>query len=141
MTSGPGSTSGTPGARQKTTAKAILISIVAAVGGFLFGFDSSVINGAVDALNDQFGLQDSPLLSGFAVAVALLGSAVGAWFAGPFADRLGRVRVMLIAAALFAISSIGSGLAFAVWDLIIWRFLAGVGIGIASVIAPAYIAE
>ncbi|MDD7937034.1 sugar porter family MFS transporter [Actinomycetospora lutea] len=132
---------GTPGSRQKTTAKAILISIVAAVGGFLFGFDSSVINGAVDALNDQFGLQDSPLLSGFAVAVALLGSAVGAWFAGPFADRYGRVRVMLIAAALFAVSSIGSGLAFAVWDLIIWRFLAGVGIGIASVIAPAYIAE
>jgi MFS transporter, SP family, sugar:H+ symporter len=132
---------GAPGSREKTTAKAILISIVAAVGGFLFGFDSSVINGAVDALNDQFGLQDSPLLSGFAVAVALLGSAVGAWFAGPFADRYGRVRVMLIAAALFAISSIGSGLAFAVWDLIIWRFLAGVGIGIASVIAPAYIAE
>ncbi|MFC5139226.1 sugar porter family MFS transporter [Actinomycetospora rhizophila] len=132
---------GAPGSREKTTAKAILISVVAAVGGFLFGFDSSVINGAVDALNDQFGLQDSPLLSGFAVAVALLGSAVGAWFAGPVADRYGRVRVMLIAAALFAISSIGSGLAFAVWDLIIWRFLAGVGIGIASVIAPAYIAE
>ncbi|GAA4766745.1 sugar porter family MFS transporter [Actinomycetospora chibensis] len=139
--SGSTSGSGAPGSREKTTAKAILISIVAAVGGFLFGFDSSVINGAVDALNDQFGLQDSPLLSGFAVAVALLGSAVGAWFAGPFADRYGRVRVMLIAAALFAISSIGSGLAFAVWDLIIWRFLAGVGIGIASVIAPAYIAE
>ncbi|MHC1562699.1 sugar porter family MFS transporter [Actinomycetospora sp. C-140] len=145
MTSDPGSTPGSqpgaPGSREKTTAKAILISIVAAVGGFLFGFDSSVINGAVDALNSQFGLENSPLLSGFAVAVALLGSAVGAWFAGPVADRYGRVRVMLVAAALFAISSIGSGLAFAVWDLIIWRFLAGVGIGIASVIAPAYIAE
>ncbi|GLZ44488.1 MFS transporter [Actinomycetospora sp. NBRC 106375] len=137
----PGSQPGAPGSREKTTAKAILISIVAAVGGFLFGFDSSVINGAVDALNSQFGLENSPLLSGFAVAVALLGSAVGAWFAGPVADRYGRVRVMLVAAALFAISSIGSGLAFAVWDLIIWRFLAGVGIGIASVIAPAYIAE
>lgn len=130
-----------PGVRQKTTAKAVLISIVAAVGGFLFGFDSSVINGAVDAINGQFDLTNSPLLSGFAVACALLGSAVGAWFAGPLADRMGRVRVMLIAAALFAVSSIGSGLAFAVWDLIIWRILAGVGIGIASVIAPAYIAE
>ncbi len=75
------------------------------------------------------------------MACALLGSAVGAWFAGPAADRWGRVRIMLIAAALFAISSIGAGLAFAVWDLIIWRILAGVGIGIASVIAPAYIAE
>ncbi|GAA4829722.1 sugar porter family MFS transporter [Actinomycetospora corticicola] len=137
---GPSVSSGT-GAPPKTSAKAILVSIVAAVGGFLFGFDSSVINGAVDALNNQFDLTNSPLLSGFAVACALLGSAVGAWFAGPVADRYGRVRVMLIAAALFAISSIGSGLAFAVWDLIIWRILAGVGIGIASVIAPAYIAE
>jgi sugar porter (SP) family MFS transporter len=130
-----------PGSREKTTAKAILISIVAAVGGFLFGFDSSVINGAVKAINGQFGLENSPFLSGFAVAIALLGSAVGAWFAGPAADRYGRVRVMLIAAAAFAISSVLSGLAFAVWDLILWRFIAGIGIGIASVIAPAYIAE
>jgi MFS transporter, SP family, sugar:H+ symporter len=137
---GPGGSS-VSGTAPKTTTKAILVSIVAAVGGFLFGFDSSVINGAVDALNNQFGLTNSPLLAGFTVACALLGSAVGAWFAGPVADRYGRVRVMLIAAALFAISSIGSGLAFAVWDLIIWRILAGVGIGIASVIAPAYIAE
>ena len=141
MTAEPGPTPGTPGSREKTTAKAILISIVAAVGGFLFGFDSSVINGAVKAINSQFGLQNSPLLSGFAVAVALLGSAVGAWYAGPAADRYGRVRVMLIAAAAFAISSVLSGLAFAVWDLILWRFIAGIGIGIASVIAPAYIAE
>ncbi|MEJ2870686.1 sugar porter family MFS transporter [Actinomycetospora sp. OC33-EN08] len=141
---GPGGSSVSPGAsgnQPKTTTKAILVSIVAAVGGFLFGFDSSVINGAVDALNNQFNLNDSPLLAGFAVACALLGSAVGAWFAGPVADRYGRVRVMLIAAAMFAISSIGSGLAFAVWDLIIWRIIAGIGIGIASVIAPAYIAE
>ena len=139
--SDPAASSGSPGARPATSTKAILVSIVAAVGGFLFGFDSSVINGAVDALNNQFNLTNSPLLSGFAVACALLGSAIGAWFAGPAADRYGRVRIMLIAAALFAISSIGSGLAFAVWDLIIGRILAGVGIGIASVIAPAYIAE
>jgi len=137
----PRASTGASGPRPTTSTKAILVSIVAAVGGFLFGFDSSVINGAVDALNSNFDLTNSPLLSGFAVAVALLGSAAGAWFAGPAADRYGRVRVMLIAAALFAISSIGAGLAFAVWDLIVWRFLAGVGIGIASVIAPAYIAE
>jgi SP family sugar:H+ symporter-like MFS transporter len=139
--SDPAASPGSPGARPATSTKAILVSIVAAVGGFLFGFDSSVINGAVDALNSQFNLTNSPLLSGFAVACALLGSAVGAWFAGPAADRYGRVRIMLIAAALFAISSVGAGLAFAVWDLILWRILAGVGIGIASVIAPAYIAE
>ncbi|HEY2223650.1 sugar porter family MFS transporter [Actinomycetospora sp.] len=139
--SDPAASHGASGTPPTTSTKAILVSIVAAVGGFLFGFDSSVINGAVDALNSNFNLTNSPLLSGFAVACALLGSAVGAWFAGPAADRYGRVRVMLIAAALFAISSIGAGLAFAVWDLIIWRILAGVGIGIASVIAPAYIAE
>jgi MFS transporter, SP family, sugar:H+ symporter len=139
--SDPAASPGAGGTRPMTSGRAIVISIVAAVGGFLFGFDSSVINGAVDALNSQFGLTNNPLLSGFAVACALLGSAIGAWFAGPVADRYGRVRVMLVAAALFGISSIGSGFAFAVWDLIVWRILAGVGIGIASVIAPAYIAE
>ncbi len=115
------------------------IAAAAAVGGFLFGFDTAVINGAVDALTHHFAL--GPGISGFAVACALLGSAVGAWLAGPAADRVGRVRVMLVAAALFGVSSLGAGLAFSVWDLIGWRILAGVGVGIASVIAPAYIAE
>jgi MFS transporter, SP family, sugar:H+ symporter len=75
------------------------------------------------------------------VSIALLGSAVGAWYAGPLADRHGRVRTMLVAAAVLAISALGSGLVFGVWDLILWRFLGGVGVGVASVIAPAYIAE
>lgn len=129
----------TPALDQRTTAKAILISVVAAVGGFLFGFDTAVINGAVDAIRDEFGL--SAALTGFAVSCALIGSAVGAWYAGRAADQLGRVRAMLIAAALFAVSAVGSGLAFGVWDLIVWRFVGGVGVGMASVIAPAYIAE
>ena len=88
MTS-PGSGPGAPGAREKTTAKAILISIVAAVGGFLFGFDTSVINGAVSALSDEFSLGAG--LTGFAVSSALIGCAVGAWFAGGLANRFGRV--------------------------------------------------
>lgn len=124
---------------NRTTARAVFIASVAAVAGFLFGFDTAVINGAVDALTEDFALSSG--LSGFAVACALLGSAVGAWFAGPVADRTGRVPVMLVAAGLFAVSSLGAGLAFGVWDLIVWRFLAGVGVGVASVIAPAYIAE
>ena len=128
-----------PALDQRTTAKAILISVVAAVGGFLFGFDTAVINGAVDAIRDEFGL--SAALTGFAVSCALIGSAVGAWYAGRAADHLGRVRAMLIAAGLFAVSAVGSGLAFGVWDLIFWRFVGGVGVGMASVIAPAYIAE
>ncbi|SDQ88942.1 sugar porter family MFS transporter [Quadrisphaera sp. DSM 44207] len=136
---GPATAAGLDAGDERTTRKAVAISVVAAVGGFLFGFDSSVINGAVDAITGQFSL--SPLLSGFAVSCALLGAAVGAWFAGPLSDRYGRIRVMVLAAVVFAVSAIGSGFAFAVWDLILWRVVGGLGIGAASVIAPAYIAE
>lgn len=130
------------GEREDTghhTANAILLSVVAAIGGFLFGFDTAVINGAVDALSADFEL--SAGLTGFAVSVALLGCALGAWFAGSAADRFGRPKVMIAAAVLFSVSAIGSGLAFGVWDLIFWRLVGGLGVGIASVIAPAYIAE
>ncbi len=121
------------------TGHAILISVVAAIGGFLFGFDTAVINGAVDALSGEFEL--SAGLTGFAVSCALLGCVVGAWFAGSAADRFGRPKVMIVAAVLFAASAVGSGLAFGVWDLIVWRLVGGLGVGVASVIAPAYIAE
>ncbi|MCS5714475.1 sugar porter family MFS transporter [Herbiconiux sp. CPCC 205716] len=126
---------------RKLRRKVIALSIAAALGGFLFGFDSSVINGAVKAIEEDFDLGSLPLLSGFTVASALLGCAIGAYFAGRIADRIGRIPVMLIGAGLFLVSSIGSGFAFAVWDLIAWRVIGGLGIGIASVIAPAYIAE
>ena len=119
--------------------RAILISTVAAIGGFLFGFDTAVINGAVDSIRAHFDL--SSTATGLAVASALVGSAVGAWFAGPVADRVGRVRVMVIASIVFAVSSIGAGCAVTVWDFTAWRVLGGIGVGIASVIAPAYIAE
>ncbi|WP_154793072.1 sugar porter family MFS transporter [Occultella kanbiaonis] len=124
---------------SRLNARIIGICIAAAVGGFLFGFDTAVINGAVDALAGEFDLGAG--LKGFAVSSALIGCAIGAWFAGPVANRLGRVPVMLIAAALFLVSAIGSGLAFGVFDLIIWRVIGGFGVGAASVIAPAYIAE
>lgn len=120
-------------------AKVIAVTVAAAVGGFLFGFDSSVINGAVDSIEENFGL--SSFVTGFAVAIALLGCAVGAWFAGRLADRWGRKRVMMLGSVLFVVSSIGSGLAFSVPDLMLWRVLGGLGIGIASVIAPTYISE
>lgn len=122
--------------------RVIAISIAAALGGFLFGFDTAVINGAVDALaGDASGFDLGVALKGFAVSSALIGCAVGAWFAGPLANRWGRIPVMVIAAALFLASSIGSGLAFGVIDLIFWRVIGGLGVGAASVIAPAYIAE
>ncbi|KDA05129.1 major facilitator transporter [Microbacterium sp. CH12i] len=120
-------------------ARVIGISIAAALGGFLFGFDTAVINGAVSALAGAFEL--GPALQGFAVSSALLGCAVGAWFAGSLANKLGRIPVMVIAAVLFFVSAVGSGLAFGVVDLIVWRVIGGIGVGAASVIAPAYIAE
>lgn len=77
-----------------------LVAASAAMGGFLFGFDTAVINGAVDAIRVWSGA--ASWLLGFAVAGALLGSAIGAWFAGPLADRYGRIAVMKIAAAFFS---------------------------------------
>ncbi|RJL34228.1 sugar porter family MFS transporter [Bailinhaonella thermotolerans] len=118
---------------------AILVASAAALGGFMFGYDTAVINGTVGALGSEFRISSVAL--GFVVSSALLGCAVGAWFAGPLADKFGRVRVMLIAAALFVVSAIGSALAFSAIDLTVWRVLGGLAVGAASVIAPAYIAE
>src|SRR6201995_1093172 len=116
-----------------------LVAASAAMGGFLFGFDTAVINGAVDAIKAWSGA--ASWLLGFAVAGALLGSAIRAWFAGPLADRHGRIVVMKVAAAFFFVSSIGTGLAWDIVALSAFRFLGGTAIGAASVIAPAYIAE
>lgn len=117
----------------------ILIAAAAALGGFLFGFDTAVINGAVKALYGAFNASSWGV--GLSVSTALLGSAVGAFFAGQIADRLGRTKTMLVASILFAISASGSGLAVGLWDFIFWRVLGGLAVGAASVIAPAYIAE
>jgi len=112
---------------------------VAALGGLLFGYDSAVINGAVDAIQKHFEVNNASL--GFAVASALLGAAAGAMTAGRVADRVGRLAVMKIAAVLFFISAIGTGLAANVGMIVLFRIVGGVGVGVASVIAPAYIAE
>lgn len=127
------------GEEARTTARVVLIAAAAAIGGFLFGFDTAVINGAVDAVRHGFGLSAARI--GIAVSCALLGSALGAWYAGPLADRLGRVRTMQVAALFLLMSALGSGLVHGVWDLMIWRVIGGIGVGVASVIAPAYIAE
>lgn len=121
------------------TGRVVMISMVAALGGFLFGFDTAVINGAVDAVQTSFGI--SAGLTGFTVSSALLGCVVGAYLAGRLADRWGRTRVMVLASVLFMVSALGSGLAVGAWDLILWRVIGGLGVGAASVIAPAYIAE
>jgi sugar porter (SP) family MFS transporter len=116
-----------------------LVAGAAAMGGFLFGFDTAVINGTVDAVKADFGVDS--LFLGFIVSSALFASAFGAFFAGPLADRFGRVRVMLLAAALFGIGAVGSAAAWDPGSLIFWRLVGGMAVGAASVIAPAYIAE
>lgn len=121
------------------TVRAVHLAVVAALGGFMFGFDTAVINGAVTAVREDFGMSSG--VTGFVVASALLGAALGAWGAGRLADRFGRIRVMVGASALFVISAVGSGLATGPVSLTFWRVVGGIGVGAASVIAPAYIAE
>lgn len=121
------------------TARVVLLAAVAALGGFLFGFDTAVINGAVVPMQDSFGI--GAALTGFVVSSALLGCVAGAYLAGRLADRRGRIVAMVTASVLFTVSAIGSGLAVGPVDMILWRVVGGVGVGAASVIAPAYIAE
>ncbi|MCF3105843.1 sugar porter family MFS transporter [Streptomyces roseoverticillatus] len=117
----------------------IFITAAAAMGGFLFGYDSSVINGAVEGIRGKYDIGSAALAQ--VIAIALIGCAIGAATAGRLADRIGRIRVMQISATLFTISAVGSALPFALWDLAFWRVLGGIAIGMASVIGPAYIAE
>src|SRR5262245_61926412 len=128
-----------PHTERRSSAYVIALSCVAAIGGFLFGFDSGVINGAVNALSVAFGTQAAA--TGFAVASVLLGCAVGAFGAGTLANRIGRRPTMLVNAVLFLISAFASGAAGSSAVFIASRLLGGVGIGAASVLAPMYISE
>jgi SP family sugar:H+ symporter-like MFS transporter len=115
------------------------LSSVAAVGGFLFGFDSGVINGAVGALEGAFGTGVAG--TGFAVASVLLGCAVGAFLAGTMADFMGRRPTMLLNAVFFLVSAFVVGAAGSAGVFIAGRILGGLAIGAASVLAPMYISE
>ena len=117
----------------------ILITLVATIGGFLFGFDSGVINGTVDGLKTAF--HSDSVVTGFAVASMLLGCAVGAFAAGRLADRFGRRNVLLVSAVFFTISAWGSGIAGNPPEFMVYRILGGLAVGAASVLAPAYISE
>ena len=117
----------------------VLVSCVATIGGFLFGFDSGVINGTVDGLRAAFNSQD--IGTGFNVASMLLGCAVGAFTAGRMADKYGRKSLLLVTAVFFIISAWGSGIAGSSAEFIVYRFLGGLAVGAASVMAPAYISE
>ena len=112
---------------------------VATIGGFMFGYDSGVINGTQEGLKTTFGLSEGWL--GATVAALLPGCALGAFSAGRLADSWGRRKVMLAAAVLFILSAIASGAATSAAMMMIARFAAGAGVGAASVLSPAYISE
>lgn len=117
----------------------IAISCIATIGGFLFGFDSGVINGTVDGL--QIAFQSDSVGTGFNVASMLLGCAAGAFFAGRLADVIGRRNLLIVASIFFLVSAWGSGIASTSAEFVFFRVLGGMAVGAASVIAPAYIGE
>lgn len=117
----------------------ILISFVASIGGFLFGFDSGVINGTVEGLSKTFS--SDTVGTGFNVASMLIGCAVGAFFAGRLADKFGRKTLLIVASVLFVVSAYGSGAADSSLSFVIYRIVGGLAVGAASVMTPAYISE
>jgi SP family sugar:H+ symporter-like MFS transporter len=119
--------------------KILFLSLVAALGGFLFGFDSGVINGTVDALQSEFNSNE--VGTGFNVASMLLGCAAGAFFAGNLADKWGRRPVMILTAVAFIVSAWGSGIAGGSAQFVFFRITGGLAVGAASILAPAYISE
>ncbi len=121
------------------TGYVLSIAIVATIGGFLFGYDSGVINGTVDGLRAAFNSED--VGTGFNVASMLLGCAIGALLAGRLADVFGRRTLLVVSAIFFVVSAWGSGIASGSVEFVLYRILGGFAVGAASVMAPAYISE
>jgi sugar porter (SP) family MFS transporter len=115
------------------------LCLVATLGGLLFGYDTGVISGALPPLTVHFGL--TAFMQGFVSGCVLIGCAAGVLVVGPISDRFGRKMAMFLAALMFLASAIGTALPQDVWTFIVFRFLGGVGIGIASISTPMYIAE
>lgn len=115
------------------------LSVVAALGGFLFGYDTAVISGTVSQVSAQFQL--TTLQSGWYVGCALVGSISGVIFAGALSDRFGRKRTMILSAVLFTISAFGCAISANMDQLVVYRIIGGIGIGIVSIVCPLYISE
>lgn len=117
----------------------IFLSAIAALGGFLFGYDTAVISGTITSVSAQFNMTDVSL--GWYVGCALVGSIFGVAIAGKLSDFFGRKPVLLLSAVLFSVSGIGCMLSANLDQLVIYRIIGGIGIGVASVISPLYISE
>jgi sugar porter (SP) family MFS transporter len=119
----------------------VFISLVVALGGFLLGFDSAVISGATPFYRETFGLNSGSMLIGFSVSSLILGAIIGNIVAGKLADRFGRRKILIFTAVLFMISAIFSAMSINVTGFIVARVIGGIGVGMAILIAPMYIAE
>lgn len=117
----------------------IFLAAVAALGGFLFGYDTAVISGTIGSVSAQFGLND--VNTGWYVGCALVGSIFGVAIAGKMSDYFGRKGVMIFSSILFSASGIGCMVSGSISDLVLYRIIGGIGIGVASVISPLYISE
>jgi SP family arabinose:H+ symporter-like MFS transporter len=124
---------------KSRNAYVIFVTVIAAIGGLLFGFDTAIVAGATRYLKDQFALNS--LQEGWAVSVVLIGCMFGAGLAGSISDRIGRKRFMLVSAVLFFISALGCAFTQNIFQFVLFRFVGGLGIGAASILAPLYIAE
>ena len=117
----------------------VFLSVVAALGGFLFGYDTAVISGTIAQVTEQFRLD--ALQQGWYVGCALVGSIIGVLFAGILSDKFGRKFTMILSAILFSTSAIGCAVSVDFNQLVVYRIIGGVGIGVVSIISPLYISE
>jgi len=125
--------------KNKNNSYLVLICMIAAIGGFLFGFDTAVISGTVSLVKHDFGL--NALSEGWFVSCALLGCIIGVSVSGKLSDQYGRKVVLILSAVLFLASAIGCMLSDSYQSLIIFRLIGGLGIGVASMVSPLYISE
>lgn len=139
MSTSPHSASPSPAAHGHVTPSVIQGTVVAALGGLLFGFDTAVISGTTESLNTVFHLTAQSL--GFTVAVALIGTVIGSIIIGKPADTYGRKKMLMLIALLYFFSAVGCAMAQNWLELVVARFIGGLGVGAASVVAPMYIAE
>ncbi|MEX1238128.1 MAG: MFS transporter, partial [Cyclobacteriaceae bacterium] len=126
--------SGLPFAIRRSNLLVLFCAIVAALGGFLFGFDTAVISGVEQPLQRLWQLND--FIHGLAVAIALYGTVTGALLAGLIGDMLGRRMMLFLVGILYLVSAVATALAPEIWSFMVFRFIGGLGVGAASVVAP-----
>jgi MFS family permease len=126
-------------AKESISRRLAFLAFAAAMGGFLFGYDTAVINGGEQQIQQLWRL--SPALHGWVMSSALWGTVLGAFFGGRITDWLGRKPTLFWVGVFYLVSAVWSGLSFGPWDLMFARFIGGIGVGVSSIAAPVYITE